>query len=156
MLNAGVNPSVASQGMLVKDGANLTYPSIAVTAGGGAALSFTIVGPSDFPSAGYAGLSATGGTSGVNYAATGVGPQDGFSEYRPFFADGSPRPRWGDYGAAAADGNSIWAASEYIGQTCTFDQYLQPSPTNLATFGTCNDTRGSLGNWDTRISRLTP
>jgi hypothetical protein len=156
VLNAGQNPSVASEGMLVKDGANLTFPSIAVTAGGAAALSFTIVGPNDYPSAGYAGLGAASGTSGVSYAAVGAGPQDGFSEYRPFFADGSPRPRWGDYGAAVADGTSIWVSSEYIGQTCTFDQYLQPSPTSTATFGTCNDTRGSLGNWYTRVSRLTP
>jgi hypothetical protein len=92
----------------------------------------------------------------VKYAAHGAGPQDGFSEYRPFFANGSPRPRWGDYGAAAADGSSIWAASEYIGQTCTFDQYLLASPTNRSAFGTCGDTRGALGNWDTRISQLTP
>ena len=65
-------------------------------------------------------------------------------------------PRWGDYGAAVADGPSIWIASEYIGQTCTFNQYIQPSPTNVAAFGTCGDTRGALGNWDTRISQLLP
>ena len=90
------------------------------------------------------------------YAAKGAGPQDGFTEYEPFFSDGSPRPRWGDYGAAVADGPSIWVASEYIGQTCTFNQYVQPSPTNVAAFGTCGDTRGALGNWDTRISQLLP
>ena len=73
-----------------------------------------------------------------------------------FFADGSPRPRWGDYGAAVADGKSIWVASEYIGQTCTFSQYLLASPTNKAAFGTCGDTRAALGNWDTRISQLVP
>jgi hypothetical protein len=149
-------PSLANQGLLVKDGANLTYPSLAVTTDARAALSFTIVGPNDYPSAGYAGLSAKTGAGGVKYAAQGAGPQDGFSEYRPFFANGSPRPRWGDYGAAAADGSSIWAASEYIGQTCTFDQYLLASPTNRSAFGTCGDTRGALGNWDTRISQLTP
>jgi hypothetical protein len=149
-------PSLANQGLLVKDGANLTYPSLAVTTDARAALSFTIVGANDYPSAGYAGLSAKSGAGGVKYAAHGAGPQDGFSEYRPFFANGSPRPRWGDYGAAAADGSSIWAASEYIGQTCTFEQYLLASPTNRSAFGTCGDTRGALGNWDTRISQLIP
>ena len=41
----GSTPSLANQGMLVKDGANLTYPSLAVTRDARAALSFTIVGP---------------------------------------------------------------------------------------------------------------
>jgi hypothetical protein len=148
--------SVVNQGTLTKDGANLTYPSIAATTAGAGALSFTIVGPSDYPSSGYAGLNATDGTSDVLYAAHGVGPQDGFTEYEPFFKNQTPRPRWGDYGAAVADGTSIWAASEYIGQTCNFDQFLQPSPTNASAFGTCGDTRGALGNWYTRISQLTP
>ena len=54
----------------------------------------------------------------------------------------SPRTRWGD-------GNSIWVASEYIGQTCTLDQYL------TAPIGLCSGTRTALANWDTRISKLT-
>jgi hypothetical protein len=149
-------PSVANQGTLAKAGANLTYPSVAVTEGGAGALSFTIVGANDFPSSGFAGLNASTGTSAVQFAAHGAGPQDGFTEYEPFFINQTPRPRWGDYGAAVADGKSIWAASEYIGQTCNFDQYLQPSPTNKAAFGTCGDTRGALGNWYTRISQLNP
>lgn len=149
-------PSVANQGTLVKDGTNLTYPSIAATAAGAGALSFTIVGANDYPSSGYAALGAATGTGDVQYAAHGAGPQDGFTEYEPFFTNRAPRPRWGDYGAAAVDGGSIWVASEYIGQTCTFDQYLQPSPSMAATFGTCGDTRGALGNWYTRITQLIP
>lgn len=150
----GMTAGLINQGMLVKDGSNLTYPSIAATEKGDAAMGFTIVGPSDYPSAGFAGLDARSGAGDPQYAKKGAGPQDGFTEYRPFFSDGSPRPRWGDYGAAVADGSSIWIASEYIGQTCTFSQYIQPSPTNVAAFGTCGDTRGALGNWDTRISQL--
>ena len=61
-----------------------------------------------------------------------------------------PRTRWGDYGAAQVDGNSIWVASEYIGQTCTLDQWL------AAPIGQCGGTRTALANWDTRISKLTP
>lgn len=149
-------PHLLNQGMLVKDGTNLTYPSLAATSKGSAAMGFTIVGQPDFPSAGYAGLDARHGTGDVQYAAPGVGPQDGFTEYQPFFSDGSPRPRWGDYGAAVADGNSIWVASEYIGQSCNLRDYVKPSPSNASAFGTCGDTRGVLGNWDTRISQLNP
>jgi hypothetical protein len=45
-------------------------------------------------------------------------------------------------------GNSVWIASEYIGQTCTFAQY------NATPFGRCGGTRTALGNWDTRISQV--
>jgi hypothetical protein len=149
----GSSADLTNEGMLVKDGANLTYPSLAVTEDGQGAMGFTITGPKDFPSAGYVGLDARNGTGDVQYAARGKGPQDGFTEYQ-FIGTGRYRPRWGDYGAAVADGGSIWVASEYIGQKCTLKQYVQPSPSNVATFGTCNDTRGSIGNWDTRISQL--
>lgn len=152
----GMTTGLINQGLLVKDGSNLTLPSIAATTSGDAAMGFTIVGPNDYPSAGFAGLDARSGAGDPQYAGKGAGPQDGFTEYAPFFSDGSPRPRWGDYGAAVADGPFIWVAAEYIGQTCTFNQYVQPSPTNVAAFGTCGDTRGALGNWDTRISQLLP
>jgi len=84
----------------------------------------------------------------VHIAAEGKGPQDGFSGYNAFGAP--PRPRWGDYGAAAPDGNSVWLASEYIAQTCTLAQYM------TAPFGSCGGTRVSLGNWATHVSRVTP
>ena len=61
-----------------------------------------------------------------------------------------PRERWGDYGAAVADGKNVWIASEYIGQTCTLEQYL------TGAIGSCGGTRASLGNWGTRISQITP
>jgi hypothetical protein len=146
---SGPGASLISQGLLVKDGTDLTYPSIAATQNGAGVLNFTITGPSDFPSAGYAGLDAKNGTGAVQYAAHGAGPQDGFTEYLNI-TNNQYRPRWGDYGASAVDGKTVWIASEYIGQTCTLTQY------EAAPFGTCNDTRGSLGNWDTRISQITP
>ena len=34
-----------------------------------------------------------------------------------------PRTRWGDFGSAAVDGNSIWIASEYIAHTCTYSNW---------------------------------
>ena len=139
--------------MLVKDGANLIFPSAAVTNDGRGAISFTISGDKDYPSAGFAGFDWNG-ASDAQYSARGKGPQDGFSEYDPFFSDGSPRPRWGDYSATVADGSSIWTANEYINQSCNFKQFLKPSPSSAFAFGTCGDTRGPLGNWSTRISQL--
>jgi hypothetical protein len=143
-----VNPhsaKVQNQGVLALEGVDLNYPAVAVTQSGRGVIAFTAVGPDLFPSAGFAGLDAAHGAGDVQIAAAGLGPQDGFTEYPPV---GGNRPRWGDYGAAAADGSSIWMASEYIGQTCTFATYFVDS--------TCGGTRTLLANWGTRVSKVTP
>lgn len=144
--------SLALQGTLALAGNHLTYPAVGVTTSGRGVIAFTTVGDDHYPSAGYASLDALIGAGDVHVAAEGVGPQDGFTEYRLFFpvVPGVPRPRWGDYGAAAVDGKNIWIASEYIAQTCTFAQYTS------APFGRCGNTRAALGNWATRISQVTP
>jgi hypothetical protein len=126
---------------------NLTYPAIGVLPNGRGVMAFTVVGEDHYPSAGYAPISARNGVGGIHVAAEGLGPADGFSGYNAF---GPPRPRWGDYGAAVADGSSVWIASEYIGQTCTLAEFQAPP------FGSCGGTRTALANWYTRISRLTP
>ncbi len=126
---------------------SLTYPAIGVTAAGRGVMAFTVVGGDRFPSAGYALLNASTGAGPVHVAADGAGPADGFSGYRAF--GDPPRPRWGDYGAAAVVGNQVWIASEYIGQTCDLNTYL-------ATNFRCGNTRTALANWDTRISLVTP
>ena len=130
-------------------GNNVNYPAVAVNASGRGVIAFTVVGNDHYPSAGYVSLDAKIGAGDVHVAAEGLGPQDGFSGYRPF----SRRPRWGDYGAAALDGSSIWVASEYIGQTCTFAQYNAPTTAAGRRF-TCGETRGALGNWGTRVTQL--
>jgi len=124
---------------------------VAATSSGRGVIAFTVVGADYYPSAGYASIDASVGAGDIHVAAAGLGPQDGFSGYG-FYASnpGHPRPRWGDYGAAALDGSSIWLASEYIGQTCTLSQYL------AAPVGSCGGTRATLGNWGTRISKVTP
>ncbi len=123
---------------------DLTYPALAVTESGRGVIAFTLTGDNDYPSAGYAGLDAKIGMGDVHLAAPGVGSWDGFTSYKAF----SPRPRWGDYGAAAVDGNSIWMASEYVAQSCNYATYfIDP---------TCGGTRGALSNWSTRISKVTP
>jgi hypothetical protein len=147
--SAGVSGSVALQGYLGLANNNLTYPAIGVTSSGKGVMAFTVVGADYYPSAGYAGIDALVGTGDIHVAAPGLGPDDGFTSYK-YYVGNPPRTRWGDYGAAVADGNSMWIASEYIGQTCTLAQY------ESAPFGSCGGTRTSLGNWDTRISKVTP
>jgi hypothetical protein len=112
-------------------------------------MAFTLVGANDFPGAAYAPITAQNGVGAVHVAKAGVGPDDGFTSYKAFVGN-PPRTRWGDYGAAVADGANIWIASEYIGQTCTLAEYLTPP------LGSCGGTRTALGNWDTRISLVSP
>lgn len=143
----------ANSGQVVKTaylglaGNNLTYPAIGVTPSGRGVVAFTVLGPDHFPSAGYAGLDNEEGAGPVKIIIEGAGPDDGFSGYKVF----GNRTRWGDYGATAVVGDSIWMASEYIGQTCSFAEYNTPT-----TFGSCGGTRTVLANWDTRISVVTP
>ena len=111
-------------------------------------IAFTVLGADNFPSAGYASLDAKVGVGDIHVVSAGLGPDDGFTAYKAEVGD-PPRTRWGDYGATAVDGSSIWIASEYIGQTCNLSTYV-------ATGFACNGTRTSLGNWYTRISKLTP
>jgi hypothetical protein len=147
-----VNPSVPKvdkRGYLALANNNLTYPAIATTPGGRGVMAFTVVGADNYPSAGYAPIDVQVGVGDIHVAAAGLGPDDGFTSYKYYVGD-PPRTRWGDYGAAAVDGNSIWIASEFIGQTCTLEQYLS------APVGSCGGTRSALGNWSTRISKLTP
>lgn len=147
---------LALQGTLALAGNNLTYPALAVTGSGRGVMAFTVVGDDHHPSAGYAGIDSSIGAGDIHIAAEGVGVDDGFTSYKAQVGN-PPRTRWGDYGAAAVDGNSIWIASEYIGQTCTLAQYTAGvTATSLGAFGSCNATRTSLGNWFTRISKVTP
>jgi hypothetical protein len=147
-VDAKLSATIVHSGYLGHAGDNLTYPAFAVRPDGTGILAFTVMGNNWYPSAGYAVYN--GSTFGdVHVAAAGLGPTDGFTSYKAFVGD-PPRTRWGDYGAAVTDGNSFWIASEYIGQTCTLAQWLTPP------IGSCGGTRASLGNWYTRISKVTP
>jgi hypothetical protein len=129
---------------------NLVYPAVGVTPSGRGVIAFTLTGINDFPSAAYASLDAIAGAGPVTLAQAGAGPADGFSGYAIFNFPGPNRPRWGDYGATAVDGKSIWIASEYISQTCSLAEYLTPP------IGSCGGTRTLLANWATRITKLIP
>jgi hypothetical protein len=152
-----VNPvalKVINQGYLGGNNANLTYPAIGVTTSGKGVMAFTLVGPNNFPSAAYASIDAQNGTGPIHLAQAGLGPWDGFTATKIFSpnANAMPRPRWGDYGAAVPIGNTVWIASEYIGQTCTYRQYITNTP--ASPLFTCNLTRTALANWYTRISQV--
>ncbi len=124
---------------------DLTYPAVGVLDNGRGVIAFTLTGDNDFPSAAFAGLDAKVGMSDVHVAAAGAGAWDGFTQYVVY---GAGRPRWGDYGATAVDGQSIWMASEYVAQTCDYATFkVDP---------TCGGTRAPLGNWSTHVSNVTP
>jgi hypothetical protein len=122
---------------------DVTYPAIGVTSSGKVVMAATVSGADHYPSAAYIVLND--GKATVTVASEGVGPQDGFSGTDSL---GGGRTRWGDYGALAMDGNTIWMASESIEQTCNFDQFL------TGAIGSCGGTRTVLANWGTRISKV--
>ncbi len=140
---------VKDSGYLALSRNNLTYPAITMLPSGQGAIAFTVVGQDHYPSAGYAPITARGEVGPIHIVGEGAGPSDGFTSYKAFVGD-PPRTRWGDYGAALTDGQSIWLASEYIAQTCTLDQYLSGA------IGSCGGTRTALANWSTRITKITP
>jgi hypothetical protein len=158
---------MALQGYLGVADADLTYPAIGVTPSGRGVMAFTYTGNSTSPSAAYAPIDAIVGAGAWSFAGPGgqgAAQDDGFTSYRAEVGS-PPRTRWGDYGAAAVDGTSVWIASEYIAQACDYTSWGGPffaggSGDNL--LGTCGGTnhgpgaRAALGNWSTRISQLTP
>jgi hypothetical protein len=164
-----VNPAsskVVLQGYLGSTGYDLTYPAIGVTPSGRGVMAFTATGDSLDPSAAYAAIDAKSGVSTWDVVPGGQGAavDDGFTSYKSEVGN-PPRTRWGDYGAAAVDGNSVWIASEYIAHACDYTDWGGPffvggSGDNL--LGTCGGAshgpgaRGALGNWSTRISSFTP
>ena len=164
-----VNPvasKVVLQGYLGAAGHDFTYPAIGVTPSGRGVMAFTDTGDSTYPSAAYAGIDAQVGVGAWNDVPGGEGAttDDGFTSYKAQVGN-PPRTRWGDYGAASVDGNSIWIASEYIAHTCNYTDWGGPffvGGTGDNLLGTCGGAshgpgaRAALGNWSTRISKLTP
>jgi hypothetical protein len=155
----GVRASVVSQGYLASGDAHLAFPAVGVTAAGSAVIAFSLMGRDDYPSAGFATLDGVRGAGEIQVIGEGLGPEDGILGYKATTGDPDPVARWGDYGAAAVDGESIWIGSEYIGQTCTFTEFT------AGAFGTCgaselfdptHGTRVGGANWYTRISKVTP
>jgi hypothetical protein len=139
--------AVVKAGYLALADNNLSMPAIAMTPSGSGAIAFTVMGEDHHPTAAYARIDHKGRVGPIQFAAAGVGVDDGFTSYKAFVGD-PPRTRWGDYGAAVTDGSDIWIASEYIAQTCTLDQWL------TGAIGSCGGTRTALANWATRLTKL--
>jgi len=163
-----VNPDASklvNSGYLGATGHDFTYPAIGVTASGRGVMAFTDTGDTTNPSAGYASIDLNGVGAWHDIAGgEGAAQDDGFTSYKSQVGN-PPRTRWGDYGAAAVDGNSIWIASEYIAHTCSYTDWGGPffaGGTGDNLLGTCGGashgpgTRSALANWSTRISKLTP
>jgi len=164
-----VNPVASKlvlQGYLGATDYDLTYPAIGVTASGRGVMAFTVTGNATNPSSGYAAIDAHAGVSAWDVVTGGLGAavDDGFTSYKAQVGN-PPRTRWGDYGAAAVDGNSIWIASEYIAHACDYPTWggrFFGATSGDNKLGTCAaapgaaGTRAALGNWSTRISQLTP
>src|SRR6185295_12094980 len=111
-----INPNankVVRQGYLGAAGYDFTYPAIGVTPSGRGVMAFTATGDSLYPSAAYAPIDALAGVGpwSVVDGGQGAAPDDGFSGYKAQRFPNPIRPRWGDYGAAAVDGSSIWIAN---------------------------------------------
>jgi hypothetical protein len=130
-------------------GNSVTYPAIAALGDGRGVIAFTLIGPDYYPSAAYIRFNNSGIKGNVRVAGAGKGPEDGFSGYESLTDPPSNVARWGDYGAAALSDGTFWIASEFIGQTCTLQEWL-------ASGFTCSDTRGAFGNWYTRITSVAP
>jgi hypothetical protein len=147
---------VALEGTYGIAGTNLTYPAVGVTASGRGVIAMTLMSATDNPSAAYAAIDALLGVGDVHVAAAGAAPDDGFTSYKSQVGN-PPRTRWGDYGAAAVDGNSIWIASEYVAHACTYSDWGGSAFVGgSGPLGRCGNTRGALGNWSTRVSQITP
>lgn len=157
---------VVNQGYLGSTGYDFAYPAIGVTSSGRGVMAFTASGDGTNPSAGYAPIDANGGVGAWDIVPGGLGaaPDDGFTSYKAQVGS-PPRTRWGDYGAAAVDGNSVWIASEYIAHSCDYTAWGGPffaGGTGDNLLGTCGGAnhgpgaRGALGNWSTRITQFNP
>ena len=133
-------------------------------------MAFTATGDTLNPSAAYAPIDAVVGVGdwalvpGADGGGVGGAQDDGFTSYKSQVGN-PPRTRWGDYGAAAVDGDSIWIASEFISDACKYIDWGGPffaGGTGDNLLGTCGGAshgpgvRTALGNWGTRISKFTP
>jgi hypothetical protein len=134
--DGNVSGSVDKQGYVSVTGNSVTRPSLAVTSSGKVVIGVSLIGPDWFPSAAYTTFddSPDSAPTTLHVAAQATVPADGFSGYHAF-PPGDGVERWGDYGFAAADGNSVWVANEWI-------PGLVQGP--------------DIANWGTYVSKVTP
>ena len=107
-----VAATIAKQGYVAANGANVMFPSIGLDANGVGAMGFSLSGPNFFPSAAYVRFNNDGPRGSIHIAGAGMLPDDGFTAYQTF--GGTGIGRWGDYSAAVVSGGAIWMANEFI------------------------------------------
>lgn len=147
---AGASISVATQGYIAVQGAELLFPSVAAGPSGNALVTFTLTGSNNFPSSAYAWISSTSSSAiggNVFVSAAGQSPQDGFSEYQLIQYSGFYRPRWGDYTFAIWSGGTVYFSTEYIQSPNCGPAAFQADPT-------CGGTRDPYANWGTSINAV--
>jgi hypothetical protein len=128
----GVDGTIAHQGYVAVNRANVLFGAIAANNDGDAAMGFTLVGPGYYPSAAWVSLTG-GAVSAVHVSAAGQLPEDGFTGY--VVEGGAGTSRWGDYSAATADeAGNLWMANEFIP----------------------NAPRTLFANWGTHITMVAP
>jgi hypothetical protein len=130
----GTGGTIVHQGYLATgDGASLMYPAIGLTKGGKGTMTFSVSGPSVYPSAAYIPFKSSPNGGVINVTGPGTLPEDGFTCYAQFGF--GPACRWGDYSAATFDGS---------GHIVMGDEMI----TNVA--------RDPIANWDTYLTTITP
>ncbi len=131
---SAANGTVTNQGYLAAGSAtSLMYPAIGLDTTGRGVMTFSVSGPTIYPSAAYVPFSGGPTSSTVKVVGPGARPEDGFTCYA---AKGfGPACRWGDYSAASSDGSGhVVMAAEMI-----------PAA-----------DRDPLENWGTFITTVTP
>jgi hypothetical protein len=128
----GSTGTVSHQGYIAAGGTTtLLYPSIGLNQSGRGVLTFSVSGPTYYPSAAYMLFSGTGPTGSIYLSGPGAAPEDGFTCYAQ---EGfGPTCRWGDYTAASGDGT---------GRVVMGDEMIP------------NTARDPLANWGTFLSSL--
>jgi hypothetical protein len=130
----GSNGTISHQGYVAADsGASLMYPSIGLNRQATGAMTFSVSGPSVYPSAAYMPFNIGPTSTGIRVIRAGVLPEDGFTCYVQFGF--GPPCRWGDYSAASWDG----AGRVVMGNEMITDSSRDP-----------------LANWSTYISTFAP
>jgi hypothetical protein len=147
----GTSSGLDRQGYTGVARGNVVYPAIVTNPTGRGYVGYTLTGDSWYPSAAYSFWSGTRPRKAVHLAAAGAAPDDGLSQYLAFNGGGTDpvptiRPRWGDYSAAAWDGQRFYLANEYIAHSCSYAQF--------ATDFTCGGKRTFYGNFSTHVQQL--
>ena len=129
---SGTGGTVSHQGYLATgNGATLLYPAIGLNQAGLGVMTFSVSGPTYYPSAAYVLFNGTAPSGPIYNNGRGARPEDGFTCYS---AEGfGPACRWGDYSAASSDGS---------GHIVMGDEMIP------------NTARDALANWGTFLSTL--